>query len=208
MFITARGITMPRAVCYTGDMADQFLQMSLVDDPGRYVIFESHILPVSKSSRTRAASVYEWTPVDQNNPGSAVALGIGPLQWRISGPVVLGSFRNPRMLSPEGLGRWAMLETWVGKSVVVNFGEFAYGTWIIKDVNMEGDIIARVPGLALDPLARLPVDDWWMGHLRHQWRINLVQEEPPPIDLDFPALYGGLISTTEPIGPIADTPGI
>ena len=197
MFITARGITVPRAVCYTGDMADQFLQISLVDDPDSYVIFESHILPVGKSSRSRAASVYEWTPVDLTNPGSAVALGIGPLQWRISGPVVLGTFGNPRMLSPEGLLRWAMLETWVGKSVVVIFGEFAYGVWIIKDVNMDGDIIARVPEVALDPLRRLPVDNWWMGHLRHQWRMNLVQEEPPPSNDDRPALYGGLLAVTE-----------
>lgn len=175
-------------------MADQFLQMALSDDPGSYVVFESHILPVGKSSRTRAASVYEWTPVGQNSPGSAETLGIGPLQWRISGPIVLGSHSNPKMLSPEGLSRWATLETWVGKSVAVVFGEFAYGVWIIKDVNMEGDVAARVPEDALDPLRLLPVENWWHAHIRHQWRINLVQKTPPPSNPDFPALFGGMIS--------------
>ena len=172
-------------------MADQFLQISLVEDPGKFVRFEPHILPIGKSSRGRAAAVYEWTPLDKKNPGSAEGLGIGPLQWRISGPVVLGSYRNPKMLSPEGLRRWALLEEMVGQDVSLLYGDFPYGTWVIKDVNMDGDVLSMIPE-SEDPGA-----DLWMSFTRQQWRLNLVQKEPPPEGTEYPVLYGGLIPFTD-----------
>ena len=184
-------------------MADQFLQMYLagtIPTEDEIVIFASHILPIGKSTRTRAASVYEWTPLGKNKPGSAEGLGVGPLQWRISGPIVLGSYQNPKMLPIEGLRRWAMVEQWVGQDLVLDFGSFDYGIWIIKDVSMDGDIIAPIP--EYDGAGA--VENWWHSYIRHQWRINLVQKTPPISNPDFPALLGGMISVET--GPVIEPP--
>ena len=197
-------------------MANQFLEFDRVDNPGNPVLFEPHILPVGRSTRTRAASVYEWTPIDLTNPGSAEALGVGPLQWRISGPVILGSAKNPRGLSPEGLKRWAIIEQWVGQDLVVNIGSFSYGVWIIKDVNMDGDVLFAIPEGERGPGGQLlTVENWWSAFVRHQWRINMVQKTPPDENPDRPALYGGqiaVVALTEPgvespVDPVVD-PGL
>ena len=182
----------------TSSNISQFLHIARATDgairapavAAKVVEFKPHVLPVSESKRGRTASVNKWTPLGKDNPGSAEGLGVGPLEWNFAGPVVLGTPKNPVMLSPEGMREWAQLEQWVGQDVWPFFGSYFYGTWVIERAHMDGDVVVPIPesGDFADPGA------WWYAHRRLRWRVSMVQKTPPPENSDFPAVYGGLIS--------------